>query len=62
MESLSKTQYLIQRDFIDPNYGGWISPASEEKGNHSKAASHEFAMYIEGIRIARQTKKLHFND
>ena len=62
MDSLSKTQYLIQRDFIDPLYGGWISPASKEKGNHWKAASHEFAMYLEGIRIARQIKKLHFND
>lgn len=51
LEPIRRTQALIRRDFIDHQYGGWIEPGKKEKGNHWKAASHEVAMYIEGIRI-----------
>jgi hypothetical protein len=51
LEPIRKTQALIRKDFIDPRYGGWIEWGKKEKGNHWKAASHEVAMYIEGIRV-----------
>jgi|688.fasta_scaffold51036_2 mannose/cellobiose epimerase-like protein (N-acyl-D-glucosamine 2-epimerase family) len=51
LEPIRKTQALIRDDFIDHRYGGWIERGKKEKGNHWKAASHEVAMYIEGIRI-----------
>lgn len=51
LEPIRRTQALIRRDFIDHQYGGWIESGKKEKGNHWKAASHEVAMYIEGIRI-----------
>jgi mannose/cellobiose epimerase-like protein (N-acyl-D-glucosamine 2-epimerase family) len=50
---IKKTQALIQENFIDHQYGGWIEWGNKNKGNHWKAASHEVAMYIEGIRAAR---------
>jgi mannose/cellobiose epimerase-like protein (N-acyl-D-glucosamine 2-epimerase family) len=51
LEPIRKTQALIRKDFIDPRYGGWIESGKKEKGGHLKAASHEVAMYIEGIRV-----------
>lgn len=56
---IKKTQALIQEKFIDHQYGGWVEWGNKEKGNHWKAASHEVAMYIEGIRVARLKQ---FND
>lgn len=53
---IRRTQELIQRDFIDRQYGGWIELEKKEKGNHWKSASHEVAMYIEGIRVEKQLK------
>jgi len=52
-DAILKTQSMIRKDFIDPQYGGWIESGKKEKGNHWKAASHEVAMYLEGIRVGQ---------
>jgi mannobiose 2-epimerase len=52
-EAIVKTQSMVRKEFIDPQYGGWIESGKKEKGNHWKAASHEVAMYLEGIRVEK---------
>lgn len=61
LEPLQKTLAFVQRDLIDPDFGGWyqaagpnLPPKTREKGHEWKLDYHIVGMCMEAIRLAEQ--------
>ncbi|MFN8491299.1 MAG: AGE family epimerase/isomerase [Caldilineaceae bacterium] len=62
-QPLAQTVAFIQKQFVDPVYGGWYmtlepggDPTNQDKGTEWKVDYHVVGMCMEGVRLAAEVK------